>query len=116
MAKSKPAEGEVNKSEAIRALLKENPKIKANDAVAALAAKGIKATGGLFYIVKGSLLGRKKRRKKREATAVNVVEAASAATPTSHSDAVATIVKVKAFAAEFGGLAALRDVIEALAN
>src|ERR1700733_6034835 len=115
MAK-KAANGEINKSDAIRKLLKENPKIKATEAVAALGEKGIKVTGGLFYMVKGKALGRKKRRKKREATAVNVVETASAASPTSHKDAVATIVKVKAFAAELGGLAALREIIEALAN
>jgi hypothetical protein len=116
MAKKSKQEGEVNKSQAIRDLLKENPKIKANDAVTMLGEKGVKVTGGLFYMVKGKALGRKKRRKKREATAVNVVETASAASPTSHKDAVATIVKVKAFAAELGGLAALREIIEALAN
>ena len=45
MGRKKLQEGEVNKSQAIRDLLKENPKIKANDAVAALAEKGVRITG-----------------------------------------------------------------------
>ena len=111
MAK-KASNSEVNKSEAIRKLLRESPKIKATEAVAALGEKGIKVTGGLFYMVKGKALGRKKSRKKRERQAVSVVETASATT--SHSDAVATILKVKTFATEVGGLGALKELVDAL--
>jgi hypothetical protein len=113
MAK-KASNGGVNKSDAIRKLLKENPKIKATEAVAALAEKGVKVTGGLFYMVKGKALGRKSRRKKREAKAVSVVETKSTKTPTSHGDAVATILKVKTFAKEIGSLGALKELIDAL--
>jgi hypothetical protein len=119
MAKKKvehEGNGAVNKSESIRLLLKENPTIKAHDAVAALAAKGIKVTGGLFYIVKGKALGRKKRRKKREATVIAVVEAGSAPTPMSHGDAVDTILKLKTFAAELGGLKTLKKLVDALSE
>jgi hypothetical protein len=115
MAK-KASNGEVNKSEAIRLLLKENPKIKAGDAVATLKAKGIDIAAGLFYIVKGKALGRKKRRKKREQKAVTVVETASTATPTSHVDALATILKLKAFAIEVGGLKTLKKLVDALSE
>jgi hypothetical protein len=65
-------------------------------------------------MVKGKALGRKKRRKKREAKAVNVVESKATKTPTSHGDAVATILKVKTFAVEVGGLGALKELIDAL--
>jgi hypothetical protein len=109
MAK-KATGGEPNKSQSIRDLLKENPKIKASDAVAALKEKGIKVTGSLFYIVKGKALGRKSRRKKREKKAVGVVES----TTVSHSDAVATILKIKTFAAEVGGLRTLKKLVDAL--
>jgi hypothetical protein len=102
--------GEPNKSQAIRDLLKANPKIKASEAVAALGEKGVKVTGSLYYIVKGKALGRKSRRKKRETKAVGVVESASM----SHSDALATILKVKKFAAEVGGLRTLQKLVDAL--
>jgi hypothetical protein len=108
--------GDTNKSQAIRDLLKENPKIKAGDAVTALAAKGVEIKAGLFYIVKGKALGRKKRRKTREATAVTVVETASVATPTSHGDALQTILKLKAVAAEVGGLKTLKKLVDALSE
>src|SRR5258708_32138203 len=103
--------GEVNKSQAIRELLKEQPKINGAEAVAALAAKGVDIKVGLFYLVKGNALGRKTRRKKREAKAVDVVETKSTKTPTSHGDAVATILKVKMFAKEIGSLGALKELI-----
>jgi hypothetical protein len=112
MARKKLAEGEISKSQAIRNLLKGNRKIKASEAVAALGTKGIKITGSLFYIVKGKALGRKSRRKKREKKAVGVVEAATV----SHGDAVTTILKVKTFAAEVGGLRALQKLVNALSE
>jgi hypothetical protein len=112
MMAKKASGGEPNKSQAIRDLLKENPKIKGSEAVALLKEKGIEISGGLFYIVKGKALGRKSRRKKREKTAVGVLEA----TAVNHSDAVSTIVKVKAFAAEVGGLRTLRKLVDALSD
>jgi hypothetical protein len=48
----KASSGGVNKSEAIRNLLKENPKLSAKEAIDALAAKGIKVKQNLFYLVK----------------------------------------------------------------
>jgi hypothetical protein len=41
----------------IRDLLKAQPKIKENDAVAALAAKRIKVAPDLFYLFNGKVLG-----------------------------------------------------------
>src|SRR5262245_33442536 len=94
----KSSNGEVNKSAAIRELIKEQPKIKASDAIAALNAKGIKVAPGLFYLVKGKVAGRKSRRKRGQRTAVRVAVASG------NSDAVATILKVKKLAIEVGGL------------
>jgi hypothetical protein len=116
MAKKKPEQDdtsvETNKSQAIRDLLKENPKIKAGDAVSALAEKGVAIKVGLFYIVKGKALGRKSRRRKREAKAVTVVAVAKPAT--TKSDAVSTILKIKTLAAELGGMSALKGLVDAL--
>ena len=111
MAK-KAKDAEVNKSHAIRELLKENPKIKAKDAVAALAEKGVVVKASLFYIVKGNLVGRKKRRKKAQKQAMAAVVAVSNGTP----DAVATIRSIKEFAAGVGGLRKLKALVDALSE
>jgi hypothetical protein len=109
MAK-KAKDTEVNKSQAIRELLKENPKIKAKDAVTALAEKGVQVKASLFYIVKGNVLGKKKRRKKGRKQAMEVAVAFSNGTP----DAVATIRSIKEFAAGVGGLRKLKALVDAL--
>ena len=117
MARKKLAEGEVNKSQAICDLLKWNPKIKANDAVSALAEKGVTIKTSLFYIVKGKQLGKKSRRKKNQAKAVEVATAASNnGSVATKSDALATILTVKKFAAEVGGLHTLKALVEALSE
>jgi hypothetical protein len=121
MAK-KSTEGKVNRSAAIRDLLKENPKIKASEAISTLAAKGVTVTSGHFYVVKGKLLGRKSRRKKSKQKAVGLMTApvngeAVATTPVkAKSDALATIQKIKGLAAEVGGLRSLRALVEALSE
>jgi hypothetical protein len=117
MAKKKLEAGEVNKSQAIRNLLKENPKIKANEAVTTLAEKGVKVTGSLFYIVKGKALGRKSRRRKNQKKAIEVATAASGnGHVVSKVDALATILKLKKFAAEVGGLRTLKKLVDALSE
>jgi hypothetical protein len=114
--------GEVNKSAAIRDLLKEKPDIKANDAVSALAEKGITVKSSLFYIVKGKVAGGKKRRRKNKRKAMNLIAAsvngsAAATVPAKEkSDALATIRKIKGLAAEVGGLRSLRALVEALSE
>ncbi|MEI7685818.1 MAG: hypothetical protein WCL32_12390 [Planctomycetota bacterium] len=120
MAKKKLQEGEVNRSQAIRDLLKENPKIKASEAISTLAAKGVTVTSGHFHVVKGKLLGRKSRRKKNKQKAVVLITApvnGQAAVPAKgKSDALATIRKIKGLAAEVGGLRSLRALVEALSE
>ena len=120
MAKKQQQPGEFNKSQAIRELLKENPKIKANAAVAALAEKGVAIKTSLFYIVKGKALGRKGRRRRNRRRAVELVNAAAGHTSSTgaagHVDAVAAIRKVKSLAAELGGLRMLKELVNALAE
>jgi hypothetical protein len=50
--------------------------------------------------------------KKREKKAVGVVES----TTVTHSDALATILKVKTWAAEVGGLRTLKKLVDALSE
>jgi hypothetical protein len=120
MGRKAKQEGEVNRSQAIRDLLKESPKIKASEAISTLAAKGVTVTSGHFHVVKGKLLGRKSRRKKNKQKAVGLITApvnGEATAPTKvKSDALATIQKIKGLAAEVGGLRSLRALVEALSE
>jgi len=109
--------GEVNRSAAIRDLFKEKPDIKASEAIAALAAKGITISDHLYYKVKGRIVGRKTRRRKAHRKAVEMVVAAGTTNaPIVKSDALATIRKVKAVAAEVGGLRSLKSLVDALSE
>jgi hypothetical protein len=107
MAKKKDG---INKSEEIRQLLKANPEITASEAVAAMDAKGIKVSDNLYYFIKGQMKGRKGRKKKAQKLVAKVAET----TGVVKSDALATILKVKALAADVGGLKKLRALVEAL--
>lgn len=105
---AKKANGGVNKSAAIRELYKQNPQIMVKQVVSALATKGIKVSDNLVYLVKGKMKGEKTRRRKVIHNAAKVAAASGIA------DAVATIVKVKALAAEMGGLSTLKSLVDAL--
>jgi hypothetical protein len=120
MAKKQQSDG-VNRSAAIRDLLKEKPDIRAGEAIFDLEAKGITISDHLFYKVKGMLAGRKKRRRKAHRKAMGVVVAAGAAAgvanaPVVKSDALATIRKVKAVALEVGGLRTLKGIVDVLSE
>src|SRR5438477_12385480 len=102
-------EGEVNKSAEIRNLLKQNPRIKASEAMDALRQRGIDVASSLFYFTKGKMRGRKGRRRKMRQNVANVM--ANGATG---GDVVATIKKVKGLAAEVGGMRKLMQLVQAL--
>jgi hypothetical protein len=102
----------VNKSEAIRELLKANPEMGAKEAVAALATKGIEVSDNLVYFIKGQIKGRKSKKKKVQQIVAKVAEA----TDVPKSDALSTILKVKALASEVGGLKKLKALVEALSD
>jgi hypothetical protein len=105
------AQGEVNKSAAIRELIKQNPKVKVDEVVATLAKQGIKVSPNLFYFVKGKLKGRKGRRKQIRQNVATVMANGAA-----HGDVLGTIKKVKGLAAEVGGLKKLAALVEALSE
>ncbi len=107
MAK-KAQNGEVNKSAAIRDLYKQNPQATVAEIVSTLAGKGIKVAPNLVYLVKGKIKGEKTHRRTVHRNAAQV------ATASGNSDAVATILKVKALANEVGGLAVLKALVDAL--
>ncbi len=102
-----------NKSESIRQLLRKNPDISANDAIAELKKGGTDVGGNLFYFVKGKMLGKKGRRRKVRRQVASAM-AANGAPSTSHSDVIATIKKVIGLATEVGGLKKLQALVEAL--
>jgi len=104
--------GEVNRSEEIRQLLKANPKLGPKEAVAKLAERGIEVSNGLFYFVKGQIKGRKARKTKVETAVTKVAEYTHA----NRSDAVSTILKVKACATAVGGMKTLKALVEALSD
>jgi hypothetical protein len=105
MARNK---GDVNRSEEIRKVFKANPALKAKEVVAALAEKGIEVQEGLVYLVKGKMLGRRRRRRK----AHKVV--ASVARTTGSADALATVLKIKALADQVGGMKKLKALVDAM--
>lgn len=96
-----------SKSAAIRDVLKANRKLTAKEVVAELSAKGVKVNEGLVYAVKGYLKGRKGRRRKAQRMVSRVAA-------TGNTDPVKTILKVKGWASEIGGLKKLKELVDAL--
>ncbi len=103
-----------SKSSAVRAILKGNRKMLAKDVVSALAEKGVTVTEGLVYFVKGQMKGRKK--KASQEVAQEVVVQVATAPVMSDGDAVKTILKVKGWATEIGGMKKLKALVEALSE
>ena len=110
MARTK---SEVNKSQAIRDFLTQNPKAKAKAVVEALGKTGVAVNEGLVYAVKGGMSERKKR-KKRVAKAA--MAAHSPEIPAAKADALTMIREVKALATKAGGYAKLTELVAALAE
>lgn len=106
MAKSKNG---INKSDEIRKLLAENPKMPVKDIVATMEARDLKVTSNLVYYLKGKMKGRKGRKTK-------VAASPAPARAAANGDALTTIVKVKGWAAEVGGMKKLKALIEALSD
>lgn len=106
MAKKKNG---VNKSEEIRQLLKANPDMAVKEVVSNLAGRGMKVTDNLVYFIKGKMKGRKGRRKRAQQMVANVAATGS-------TDPVATILKVKRWASEVGGMKKLKALVDALSE
>jgi hypothetical protein len=110
MAKKGNGNDGVNKSAAIRDYYKQSPDAKVKEVIAALAAKGITVGSNLVYLVKGKMRGETQHRRKANRAAVKV------ATSSGNTDAVKTILKVKALANEVGGLNTLKSLVDALCD
>ena len=106
MPKQKTA---VNKSEEIRKLFRANPQMSAKEVVADLARRGLKVTDNLVYFIKGKMTGRKGRKKKARQMVARVAA-------TGNHDPVATILRVKGWANEVGGLKKLKALVDALSE
>jgi hypothetical protein len=105
---AKKASNGVNKSAAIRELYKKSPDIKVKEIISTLADQGITVGPNLVYLVKGKLKGEKNRRRQVNRAAAKVARSSGS------TDAVKTILKIKALAAEVGGLTTLKELVDAL--
>jgi hypothetical protein len=100
----------LNKSQAIREFLEQNPNAKAKEVVTSLARRNIEVKPGLVYMLKGRLAQMKSHRKQKAA------RVARAGQKTGSMDPVALVVKVKALAKEAGGLHNLLNLVSVLAD
>jgi len=100
---------EPSKSSIIRDLLKQSPKLTTKEVVSTLAGRGIDVTEGLVYFVRGQTKGRRSRHKKAQQMVAKV-------TATGNTDPVATILKVKGWANQVGGLKKLKALVDALSD
>jgi hypothetical protein len=118
----------VNKSEAIRSVLKANPSASAKEVVATLKQTGIDVNEGLVYAVKKHLKSVAAKAPKAKATVqavppVHVATSAKIAAPAkiaAHSSngvlgVGASIAVAKAAAEKVGGWAVLKEIVDALA-
>jgi len=99
----------VNKSEEIRQMLRANPEMPVKEIVSTLAGRGIKVTDNRVYFLKGKMKGKKGRRKKARQMVANVAA-------TGNTDPVATILKVKGWGNEVGGMKKLKALVDALSE
>ncbi len=102
----------VNKSEEIRQMLRANPNVGAKEVRDTLGAKGLKVSDNLFYFVKGNMLGKQARKNKAKKMVTKVAES----TGTGSADALSTILKIKSWANQVGGLKKLKALVDALSE
>jgi hypothetical protein len=101
---------EISKSEEVRQFLKAHRRMKTKDVVAGLAEKGVKVKPGLVYFIKGQLKGKRGRRKKARQLVAKV------AATNGHMDPLGTILKIKGWASEVGGMKKLKELVDALSD
>lgn len=105
MAKKKRGrDGGINMSQAIRDLLKENPKASTKEVVETLAGKGIKVLPSLVYFIKGKM-----KRTRRKQIGKRMAQAGIA-------NPVDLILRVRSLAEEAGGMKRLKQLVDALAE
>lgn len=104
MAKPKGDNGGVNQSAAIRDILTQNPHAPTTEVIALLSEKGIKVRPSLVYFIKGKM----KQQKRKEIG--NSMAEAGMVSP------VDLILSVRKLANEAGGMAKLKQLVDALAE
>lgn len=96
------------KSEAIREMLRANPRMKTRAVVEALKEKGTVVTPNLVYLQKAKMKGRR-RRQKREQMLANSRQAGIA-------NPVDFLLKIKQLAGDVGGIRKLKQFVDVLAE
>ncbi len=100
----------VNKAQAIRELLKQNPQANTKDIIAALATREVKVQPGQVYMVKGRLAQIRSDKRRKE------VRVAQAGQKTGSTDPVALILRIKDLARDAGGMDNLKALVNVLAE
>jgi hypothetical protein len=99
---------EVNKSDAVRAILDKNPKTPVKEVVSALAAQGVKISDNYVYMLKSKMKAKRRVEKRQKAMAVGA--------STQIADPLELIREVKQLAARAGGLGNLKQLVDVLAE
>ena len=100
--------GKVNKSQAIRDLFAQDPKMDSKTVIETLAGKGIKVSPTMVYYVR-SKMKQARRKEKRERVAASSRETGAA-------NPVEVVLRVKDLAREVGGIANLKQLVDLLAE
>lgn len=100
--------GGLNKSQAIRDLLEQNPRAKSKDVVAELAGKGVKVSQNLVYLIKSKSKARKRRAKRQKAIAAGAASG--------NGNAVELVMDVKRLAQKAGGMRKLKQLVDILSE
>lgn len=98
----------VTKSEAIRGILAQNPKLTSREVIAQLAEKGMKASTTMVYYVR-SKQKQATRRAKRE-------RVAESSRQSGIKNPVELVLRVKDLAREVGGIHSLKQLVDLLAE
>jgi hypothetical protein len=101
-------DGKINKSQAIRDLFAEDPKMDSKTVIARLAGSGVKVSPTMVYYVRSKM--NQAKRKARRARAAASSGAASATNP------VELVLRVKDLAREVGGIKHLKQLVDLLAE
>jgi len=98
----------INKSQAIRDMLIENPKLKTREVVSQLGDRNIKVTPTLVYYIK-SRMRKAKRKQKRDDIDASSKQMLG-------KDALDIVIRVRGFASEVGGIRKLKQLVDLLAE
>ena len=94
-------DGKVNKSQAIRELFIEDPKMDSKTVIGRLAEKGVKVSATMVYYVRSKMNQAKRKEKQARVTANNPVE---------------LVLRVRNLAREVGGIKQLKMLVDLLAE